>query len=112
MRGRDLDQLVGLDVFEGDLEREQAGRLEQDVLVRARGPHVGQLLFLAGVDDHVVAAGVLGDDHALRRCRRRAATNMVPRCWRLSSEKATAWPRAMLTITPLPRLGMSPSNGR
>ena len=39
------------------------GRLEQDVLVGAGGPHVGELLLLARVDDHVVAAGVLGDDH-------------------------------------------------
>src|SRR5271157_3027148 len=61
----DLDELVGLDVLEGDLERQQPRGLEQDVLIGARRPHVGQLLFLAWIDDHVTAAGVLTDDHAL-----------------------------------------------
>ena len=105
LRRGDLDQLVGLDVFEGDFQGQQAGGLEQDVLVRAGGPHVGQLLFLAGVDDHVVVAGVLGDDHALIDVVARAGRTSSPRCWRLSSAKATAWPRTMLTITPLARRG-------
>src|SRR5271157_5939839 len=65
LAGGNLDELVGLDVLEGDLERQQPRRLEQDVLIGARCPHVGQLLFLARVDDHVTATGVLPDDHAL-----------------------------------------------
>src|SRR5208283_5318230 len=48
-----------------DLERQQPGGFEQNILIGARCPHVGQLLFLARVDDHVTATGVLPDDHAL-----------------------------------------------
>src|SRR6185295_10844120 len=44
LRRRDLDQLVVLDVFEGGFEVHLPRRLEQDVLVAARGPHVRQLL--------------------------------------------------------------------
>src|SRR5271157_1350775 len=65
LAGGDLDELVRLDVLEGDLKRQQPGGFEQNILIGARCPHVGQLLFLARVDDHVTATGVLPDDHAL-----------------------------------------------
>ena len=41
------------------------GGLSRMFLSEPGGPHVGELLLLARVDDHVVAAGVFGDDHPL-----------------------------------------------
>ena len=62
---RDFDQLVVLDVFEGELKGELTGRFEQDILVGPGSPHVRELFFLAWVDRHVVGTGVFGNDHSL-----------------------------------------------
>src|SRR4051794_11010887 len=64
LRGSNLDELVRLDVLERDFQGDLTGWLEQDVTVRSRGPHVGELLLLAGIDAHVVGSGILGHDHA------------------------------------------------
>src|SRR6185369_14230507 len=63
--GRDLEQLVLADPFQALLEVHAARGRELDALVRRRGAHVGQLLFLRDVDVEVVVAGVLPDDLAL-----------------------------------------------
>src|SRR5258708_873724 len=44
----DLNQLVILDVFQRQLKGQFARRLQQDIFVGAGGPHVRELLFLAG----------------------------------------------------------------
>src|SRR5207245_1200396 len=43
-RRRDFDQLVVLDVFQGQLQRHLPRRFEQDGLLGRRGADVGQLL--------------------------------------------------------------------
>ncbi len=62
--GRDFHELIILDVFEGDFEGHIAGRLQDDVLIAAGRPHVGEFLFLADVDRDVGVFVVLADDHA------------------------------------------------
>ena len=63
--GRDLDELVGGDPFQGALEREGAHHLEAGVDVLGGLPVVAELLALGGVAQHVVGARVLAHDHAL-----------------------------------------------
>src|SRR3954451_1098355 len=62
---RDLDELVFLDVLEGILEGDLAGRLQDDIIIRGRRPHVAQLLFLGHVHVQVAGPGVLPREHAL-----------------------------------------------
>ena len=63
-RRRHFDELIFLDILERLLERYFPRRLEDDVLIAARGPHVGQFFGGRRVDGHVGVAGVFGDDHA------------------------------------------------
>ena len=65
MVGRDLDQFVVVDEFQRLFEAQADRRHQDDVLVRARGAHVGELLALHRVYHQVVVARVDADDHAL-----------------------------------------------
>ena len=60
---RDFDQFVVLDVFQGRFERQVAWWFEDDIFIATAGPHVGQLLFTARIDRHVVIACVFANDH-------------------------------------------------
>src|SRR5204863_5702818 len=62
---RHLDALVLADQLERLLERERPRRDQAYGLVRARRPHVRQLLLLGGVHVEVVGPSVLAHDHAL-----------------------------------------------
>ena len=63
--GRDLEQLVVRNEFQRRFDRHLARRDQAQRVVRAGGAHVGELLFLAHVDRHIVSARVLSNDHAL-----------------------------------------------
>ena len=72
--GGDLNQLVVPDKMNGPLERHGLYRREQHMIVLSGSPHVGQLLFLAGIDIDVVVPVVFADDHAfINRCSRNHA---------------------------------------
>src|SRR5665809_49221 len=62
--GRDLDQLVVLDISERALERHAERRGEAHRLVLGSGADIGELLALEHIDLEVVVTGVLADDHA------------------------------------------------
>src|ERR1700760_2164101 len=62
---RHLDQLVVLDIGESLLQRHLDRRGQPHRLVLRRGADVGELLALEHVDDQVVVARVLADDHAV-----------------------------------------------
>ena len=61
---RDFHELIFLDIFQRFLQGELDGRRQDDLVVGARGAHVGELLGLADVDVQVALTGVLADDHA------------------------------------------------
>ena len=61
---RDLDQFVIVDELKRELQRDADRRHEHDGFVGARGPHIGQLLALERVDQHVVVARIDADHHA------------------------------------------------
>src|ERR1044072_8196268 len=62
--GRDLDQVIVVDIGDGLLQRHPPGRGEADGVVLAGRAEVGELLALHRVDLKVVRLGVLADDHA------------------------------------------------
>ena len=59
---RDFHQFVFLDIFQGLLQTQNARRRQPDRLVGRRGPHVRDVLLLAGIDVNVELTGVLSDD--------------------------------------------------
>src|SRR3990172_3491323 len=63
--GRHLHQLVVGDELDRLLQRQPAGGNEDQGIFRRRRPDVGQMLFLARVDDEIAGTHVLADDHAL-----------------------------------------------
>src|SRR5579859_3390409 len=62
--GRDFDELVVGDEFDGLFEAEFAMGNEANGFVGGRGAHVGELLFARDVDFHVLLARIFADDHA------------------------------------------------
>ena len=60
----DLKQLIVGDELECRLDGHLARRNQAQRIIRAGCTHVGQLLLLADVYSHVLAARVLADDHA------------------------------------------------
>src|SRR5687768_7028999 len=75
---RDFDQLVLLDVLEAVLEGDGSRRLQLDILVGGRRPHVAELLFLGDVDVHVTGAGILSHHHALVHLLSRGDEHLGP----------------------------------
>src|SRR3954452_6592184 len=63
--GRDLDQLIVLDIGQRLFQRHPDRRRQAHRLVLGGGADIGELLALEDVDLEVVVAGVLADDHAL-----------------------------------------------
>src|SRR5690606_17722013 len=63
--GRDLDELVAVDPLHGALDGVRLEAGEDHVLVAPRGADVRELLLAGGVDDQIVGAVVLADDHPL-----------------------------------------------
>ena len=61
--GRDFDQFVVGDEFKTLFERKRARSDQFERVLAACGAVVGQLLFLAYVDDEIVFARVFSDDH-------------------------------------------------
>ena len=62
--GTDLDQLVGLDVFETNLQAHNPRRTNAGGIVLAGRANVGQLLGLGGIDGNVFVLAMLADDLA------------------------------------------------
>src|SRR5579884_1856526 len=62
---RHLDQLIFLDVFEGQLQRQLSRRLEDDALVGRGRADIGQLLLPADIHRQVVVSAVLANDLTL-----------------------------------------------
>src|SRR5690606_34391147 len=63
--GRHLHELVVRNELERRFQRQDPGRLQDNVLIRAGRPDVRELLPLADVDLHVPRPGVLAHDHPL-----------------------------------------------
>src|SRR6056297_2377344 len=61
----DLDGLVLADELQRLVQRQVPRRREPDQFVGRGGAHVGELLLLGRVDVHVLATGVLSNDHTL-----------------------------------------------
>ena len=61
--GCHFDEFVVFDEVDGLLESECARGCEQDVLIAAGSADVGELFAAGDVDDEIVVAAVLADDH-------------------------------------------------
>ena len=68
---RNLHELLIRDVAHGALERHAQRRRENERIVLAGRTHVRELLALDDVDDEIVLATVLADDHAFVHARLR-----------------------------------------
>src|SRR5687768_7048656 len=60
--GRDLDELVVLDVFETRFQRHLADWADFGVFVLTRSADIGELLAADDVDDQIAGAAILADD--------------------------------------------------